>query len=77
VEQVLAVGWWCRHLWGRRCIHTYVKAKMILVETFLGIRGGEKGERSGEGNSSMMYLIHCKNLCNYFALISNFVVERV
>jgi hypothetical protein len=35
---------------------------MIPAETVPGIKGGEMGERSGVGNSSMMYLIHCKNL---------------
>jgi hypothetical protein len=31
---------------GRTCIHMYVKAKVILVETVPGIRGGVMGERS-------------------------------
>jgi hypothetical protein len=40
----------------------YVNAKMIPVETVPGIGGG--GRRAVEGmNSSMIYLIHCKNLC--------------
>jgi hypothetical protein len=40
----------------------YINAKMIPVETVPGIRGGEMGERSEEGNSSVIYLIHYKNL---------------
>jgi hypothetical protein len=39
---------------------------MILVETVLGIRGVGMGERSGGGNSNVMYLIHCKNLCKCY-----------
>jgi hypothetical protein len=41
----------------------YVNAKMIVVETIPG--GGERGQRRiMEGvNSSVMYLIHCKNFC--------------
>jgi hypothetical protein len=35
---------------------------MIPVETILGI-GGEIKESGGRVNSSMMYLVHCKNLC--------------
>jgi hypothetical protein len=36
----------------------YVNTKMIPVETIPGIK-----ESSGEMNSSMMYLIHCKTFC--------------
>jgi hypothetical protein len=40
-----------------------VNAKMITVETVPGI-GGEGRKRAVEWvNSSMIYLIHCKNLC--------------
>jgi hypothetical protein len=40
----------------------YVNAKMIPVETVPGIRGGG-WRREVEGvNSSLIYLIHCKNL---------------
>jgi hypothetical protein len=39
------------------CTHD-VNAKMIPVETVPGIRGEGMGERSGEGNSSTIYLIH-------------------
>jgi hypothetical protein len=38
---------------------------MIPVETIPGIRGVGKGERSGRENSSMVYMIHCKNLCKF------------
>jgi hypothetical protein len=41
-----------------------VNAKVIPVETVPEIRGGGMKESSGEGlNSSMIYLMHCKNLC--------------
>jgi hypothetical protein len=37
---------------------------MIPVETISEIRERGKRKRSGEvGNSRMIYLIHCKNLC--------------
>jgi hypothetical protein len=42
----------------------YVNAKMISVETVLGIRGGGMKERGIRVNSSMIYLIHYKNLVN-------------
>jgi hypothetical protein len=42
----------------------YVNANMIPVETVPGIRGGgAKGEWWRGRNSSLIYLIHCKNLC--------------
>jgi hypothetical protein len=40
----------------------YVNAEMIPVETVPVIRGRGMGERSGGGNSRMIYLIHGKNL---------------
>jgi hypothetical protein len=40
----------------------YVNAKVIPVETVLGIRRGGMKESSGRVNSSMTYLIHWKNL---------------
>jgi hypothetical protein len=41
---------------------------VIPVETVPGIKGGG-GERAVEvGNSSMIYLIHCKNLCKCYNL---------
>jgi hypothetical protein len=40
-----------------------VNANMIPAETVPGIRGGGTGESSGGGISSMIYLMHCKNLC--------------
>jgi hypothetical protein len=41
----------------------YVNAKMIPVESIPGMRGG-RWKRAEEGvNSSMIYLIHCKNFC--------------
>jgi hypothetical protein len=43
----------------------YVIAKMIPVENVSGIREGKM--RAVEGvNSSMIYLIYCKNLCKCY-----------
>jgi hypothetical protein len=42
------------------------KCKMILVETFPGIRSGGMGESSGGGKSNVIYLIYGKNLCNEY-----------
>jgi hypothetical protein len=42
----------------------YVKAKMIPAEAVPEIRGGRMKESSGGVNSSMIYLIHCKNFVN-------------
>jgi hypothetical protein len=40
----------------------YVNAKMVPVETTLGMRGEESGKESDGGvNSSMIYLMHCKS----------------
>jgi hypothetical protein len=45
----------------------YVNVKMGPVETVPGIRGGETGVREvEEGNSRMIYLIYCQNLCKYY-----------
>jgi hypothetical protein len=42
----------------------YINAKRIPVETVPGIGGnGDKGEWWRGMNSSMIHLIHCKNLC--------------
>jgi hypothetical protein len=41
----------------------YVNAKMILVETVTGTRGGGIKESSGGVNSNVIYLVHCKNFC--------------
>jgi hypothetical protein len=51
-------------------------AKMIPVETFLGIGGQEIKESSGRG-SSMIYLIHCKNLYKcHNVLPPNTIIKR-
>jgi hypothetical protein len=47
----------------------YVNAKMIPVETVSAIRGVGLGERSGGGNSNMIYLKHCKNLCKSYKCV--------
>jgi hypothetical protein len=44
----------------------YVNAKMLPAVTVPGIREGRMRERSEGGNSIMMYLIHCKNLCKCY-----------
>jgi hypothetical protein len=55
----------------KQCVHMHVNAKMRPVETVPGIRGGGMGERSGGGgNSSMIYLIHCKNLCKCYDVLT-------
>jgi hypothetical protein len=41
----------------------YVNAKMISVETTPGIKGGRIKENDGRVDSSMIYLIYCKNFC--------------
>jgi hypothetical protein len=44
----------------------HVNGKMIPVETIPGIRVREnKGEWWKGVNSSMIYLIHCKNFCKW------------
>jgi hypothetical protein len=40
----------------------YVNGKMRPVETIPGMEG-DKGEWWRVGDSSMIYLIHCKNFC--------------
>jgi hypothetical protein len=44
------------------CTHV-CKWKMRPVETIPGMGGGGDKEEHGGMNSSMMYLIHCKNFC--------------
>jgi hypothetical protein len=39
----------------------YVNAKMRPIETVPGMHGGGIKERGGGVNSSMIYLIYCKN----------------
>jgi hypothetical protein len=61
--------WWERNRrmnMVQTIIHMYVNAKMIPAETVPGIRGGWMGERSRTGDSSMIYLIHYKNLCKCY-----------
>jgi hypothetical protein len=42
----------------------YVNGKMRPVETIPGMEG-DKGEWWRVGDSSMIYLIHCKNFCKH------------
>jgi hypothetical protein len=44
----------------------YVNPKMTPVEAVPGIRRREMRERRGGVNSTMIYLIHCKNLCKCY-----------
>jgi hypothetical protein len=46
-----------------KCVHMYVSAKVIPVETIPGMGGGGIKKNRGRMNSSMIYLIHCKNFC--------------
>jgi hypothetical protein len=46
----------------------YANAKMIPVETVPGIREGGIKENGGGVNSSMIYLIHYKNLCKCYSV---------
>jgi hypothetical protein len=41
----------------------HVNAKIILIETILGMGGGEIKDSSGGGEFNMMYLMHCKSVC--------------
>jgi hypothetical protein len=43
-------------------VHTYVNEKLYLLKLFQESGEGGIKEKAGS-NSSMMYLIHCKNLC--------------
>jgi hypothetical protein len=42
------------------------KSKNDTCRNCSRIWGGGMRERSGEGNSRMIYLIHCKNLCKWY-----------
>jgi hypothetical protein len=45
----------------------YVNGKMRIVETIPGMGGGGGWRRMMEGmNSSMIYLIYCKNFCKCY-----------
>jgi hypothetical protein len=41
----------------------YVNEKMRPVETVPGMEGGEIKDNGGGVNSSIIYLIYCKNFC--------------
>jgi hypothetical protein len=45
------------------CAYTYVNGKIRPVETTSGMEGEEIKENGGRVNSSMIYLIYCKNYC--------------
>jgi hypothetical protein len=53
-------------------IHLFVNAKMKLVGTAPGIRGGRMKESSEGVNSSIIYLMHYKNTLvpSYYCLYS-------
>jgi hypothetical protein len=58
----------------------YVSVKVIPVETISGIGVGEEriNRRAVEGvNSSMIYLIHCKNFCKcYNVLLPSTTIKK-
>jgi hypothetical protein len=41
----------------------YVNGEMISIETVPGMGEGGMKENGGGGNSSVKYLIYCKNFC--------------
>jgi hypothetical protein len=49
---------------------------MRPVERVLGNRGGRIGERSGRGNSSMIYLIHLKNLSKCYSVTAPRTIKK-
>jgi hypothetical protein len=52
----------------KKCVHMYVNAKMITIETIPGTGGEGINESGGGVNSSMIYLIHSTNLCKYHSV---------
>jgi hypothetical protein len=66
------VGGW---IWCKQCIHTYANAKMIPLETIPGVRVMMIGE-SKAGDSSMIYLIHCKNLCKCYHIPTHSTIKN-
>jgi hypothetical protein len=42
----------------------YLNGKMTPAETIPGIGGGGIKESGGRDDSTMIYLIYCKNFCN-------------
>jgi hypothetical protein len=46
-------------------MYMHVNVKMISVETIAGMEEGMKVIMEGV-NSSMKYLIYCKNFCKYY-----------
>jgi hypothetical protein len=48
----------------QKCVYMYVNAKKIPVETVLRTRQRGRGREVEGNNSSMMYLVYCKNLVN-------------
>jgi hypothetical protein len=55
----------------------YENKKMISVETIPGIGGGEMKKSSGGVNSSMVCLIHCKNLSKYYNVPPSCITTRI
>jgi hypothetical protein len=54
-----------------------VNGKTILFETIARIEGGEdEGEWWRGVNSSMIYLIHCKNFCKCHNIPSSTIKKR-
>jgi hypothetical protein len=48
----------------------YVNGKMVSLQTVPGMREGGMKESSEGVNSSMIYFIHCKNLCKCYSVPS-------
>jgi hypothetical protein len=49
----------------RKIVHMYVNGKMMPVETIPGMDGGCKRRMVKGVNSSMIYMMHCKDICKY------------
>jgi hypothetical protein len=47
------------------CVHIYANGKIRPVETIPRTVRGRIKENDGGVNSSMIYLIYCKNICKY------------
>jgi hypothetical protein len=50
-------------IWGKYCVHRYVNGKMRPAENIPGMGWGWIKDNDGGMNSTMIYLIYCKNFC--------------
>jgi hypothetical protein len=53
-------------MWYKYCAHMYANGKVRPAETAPGMGVGEKMENDGGVNSSMLYLIYCKDFCKCY-----------